>query len=132
MEKVGCIPAYWKVFYPGTSKTKDLEPCKSNQYPDIPNSRTENLDQLPTIFREFSLQHQNPCTEMRSAVSFNSKTFINDIDVSQAERPAGYNKTLGLIINYEDTKYMEIKNTKAYDGETLLSQVGGFVGMYYK
>ena len=39
---------------------------------------------------------------------------------------------LGLQFRYHGTSYREIINTKAYTSETLLGQIGGFVGMQYR
>jgi len=40
------------------------------------------------------------------------------------------NSYLSLMFRYDEDHYMEVKNTKDFDGESLLSQVGGFIGKY--
>ena len=38
---------------------------------------------------------------------------------------------LKFTFQYHQKKYREIKNSKAYSSETLLGQVGGFVGIWF-
>ena len=56
-----------------------------------------------------------PCTEMRIQV--------DTVKVKPLE------EIFGLQFYYTQEKYTQITNKKAYTGETLLGQIGGFVGM---
>ena len=62
--------------------------------------------------------YKMPCTEMERTVTTDEYT------------QQGYtgDHTLSLRFIYDSEAYMQIQNREAYDKETLLSQIGGFIG----
>ena len=63
-----------------------------------------------------------PCTRMETIVKTVKKT---DIPRSRY----GFNgHELDLKFVYDSEEYMEIENKDAYNEETLLGQIGGFIG----
>ena len=124
LKNTGCTPSYWKVFQSNVSSPQNREVCKSHEYGSLVDTRAFKVDsQLGESFKNFSVEYGNNCIEMRREVS---NTITQQINYADDECDA----CLGIMISYKDNKYMEIKNVKAYNSETLLSQVGGFIGMY--
>ena len=75
---------------------------------------------------------KQPCTEMVTLVTAKDETDnIKDSPfyffLYSRDNTSG---VLYLQFNYLQNVYREIINTKAYTGESLLGQVGGFVGTY--
>ena len=120
MNKFGCIPEYWKIFYSNTSMWKNHSSCKSQDYQYLEKivSFGSTVSTKPEL-QNFSISYEEPCMETRSHVSVNK----------YSEESKYNNNWMSVYINYKDSKYMEIQNIKGYNAETLLGQVGGFIGM---
>ena len=113
IESVGCIPEYWRIFYTNLSEQKHIKSCNPKQY----ESKFGSRSYLRETLKIFTSRYKTPCTEVRKSVSSNTFT-TGDPDED----------FVGIRFAYRDSKYMEIMNVKDYTGETLLSQVGGFIG----
>ena len=109
IEKVRCIPPYWKPFVNESS---------------FVSSACESSDQLREAY--FNSRHASvrnevlnadslPCTEMSVSSSIELKTNKSD---------------LSLVFHYRAKQYMETITTRDYVLGDLLSGIGGFVGMF--
>ena len=119
MEIVGCIPTYWATFVRNSIFEQKHGNCLQDQYGLLKQDGYHKVQER--LFRNVSKMYTNPCTEMERQV------------VLERRLIKGYQSQSHLInlnFKYESNRYLEIKNMEAYDGETLLSQVGGFIGMY--
>ena len=116
MKTVGCFPAYWVTFASNSTSKKKIPNCTPNQYHYI----FRELHATRNFFKNISQLQTNPCTEMERVVITKSTT--------TAKKYLDY-FFISLRFKYDSERYMEILNNQAFDDETLLSQVGGFIGM---
>ena len=115
MNEVGCVPAFWKRFVPNESFHSIPLDCNQEQYLKI------DYIMKPIInFENGSNLYMNSCTHMTSTVTTTSNELRAETD--------GEYKMLKLKFLYSRDYYKEIVNNRAYTRETLLSQVGGFIG----
>ena len=114
MKKIGCTPPYWIKLKSYSSGPQYQNPCTPKDFEEY-----AHMFQFRRAHEEFSLQYQYPCTEMKRSVNKETLTGHN---------LKSHNEII-LDIKYPDQKYMEIMNIKVYDSESLLSQVGGFIGI---
>ena len=113
----GCIPTYWEQFAGSIELNKTTSMCKSrNDYKKIANQIWKALDRLAKMD---SIYNQ-PCTEMIVSVTTKENEYLS--------KPG----RLELRFVYPHYLYREITHTRAYTSETLLGQIGGFVGMKYE
>ena len=113
MSEAKCIPTYWEKFVDVIKLTQPLPKCKTlNQYRHFSYQFLTLLNKMDTIESLYT----QPCTQMTISVT------IRDVEPEQGH--------LTLYVLYNQDVYKEIVNSKAYTTETLLGQIGGFVGMY--
>ena len=113
MSEAGCIPTFWEKFVDDIKLTLPLPKCKTlNQYRHFSYQFLTLLNKMDTIESLYT----QPCTQMTISVT------IRDVEPEQGH--------LTLYVLYNQDVYKEIVNSKAYTTETLLGQIGGFVGMY--
>ena len=113
-DTVGCLPAYWVNFVSNSTVKQNFTNCTPDQYQYI-NKQLHSKE----FFTNISKMYTDPCTEMERAVHTKSTTttkYDNYFFIS-------------LKFKYDSERYMEIKNIQAFNDETLLSQVGGLIGM---
>ena len=112
--KVGCIPTFWEQFAGKIGLQQTLPKCKNT------TDYFKAWDQLwgsLTSYKTNDANNKSPCTTMMTSIT------TRDATNSIAEG------SLQLKLEYHHSLYREILNTRAYTSETLLGQVGGFVGM---
>ena len=118
--KVGCIPIFWEKFAQGIGLNNTTHMC--NRRIEYQNVRNQLKDALVSFQKDISIYKQ-PCTTMTASIT----TWGPIRKVEFQNR-----KKLGKLyfrFYYPQGLYREIMNTKAYTSETLLGQVGGFVGI---
>ena len=131
MKKVGCIPAYWQTF--AGDITQELPKCKQSQYRTIYNSyligwynsksfETPYTQSCSTMTLSAALRDKLPIIDRRVAME---KAFKSSKENARIQK---YKSDLKFIFKYGQDEYKEIINKRAYTIETLLGQVGGFVG----
>ena len=114
-----CVPTYWNTFLVNSSTTSKLRPCTYNEYRNV----TKYINGLKTFPSHYEVVSQNiikSCKEVKRKVSVETKDII-----WKTTTESSY---LNLIFKYDEDYYMLVTNTKGFDGESLLSQVGGFIG----
>ena len=107
--KVGCIPSYWKFL-----KLDNNVPCNHTyQYKNFTNffARVKR-NNVNDVFDEYS----PPCTRMRILTS------IKFLDYYKK------NKTR-IDFRYLTREFEEIRNVRDFDLETMIGNIGGYVGM---
>ena len=114
IKNVGCIPTYWRQFAGSIGLNQTIPTCKSTM--DYGKVRTQIVNIMENI-NTLDTTHKLQCTRMMISVAMKDNT--DDVKAGMAR----------LELWYHGTSYKEITNTKAYTSETLLGQVGGFVGM---
>ena len=114
VKKVGCIPTFWERFAGAIGLQQTLPKCKNTK--DYKNTWEQLWGSLNS-FKTNGGNYKSPCTMM-----ITSTTTRDDAE------PIGEGM-LRLKLEYNYNLYREILNTRAYTGETLLGQVGGFVGL---
>ena len=115
MKAVGCVPAYWKRFVSNESLNEIPQDCSQEQYLKI------DVEYSPiSSFNNASKLYVNPCAQMATTVT----TAIHQVLYKNTTK----RYYLELKFLYSTEYYKQIVNNKAYTGETLLGQVGGFVG----
>ena len=115
IQKVGCVPDYWKTFISNTSLSTSLSPkCNYTQY--------KMLSQILNTPMEKNELYLYPCLHMKTRIEQPSKETIR-LD-------GGLSPSFVLILNYRTQYelYKEITNHREFTLETLFGQVGGFVG----
>ena len=121
MASFGCTPAYWDTFRINSATSSKLRACRYEEYRNL-SQYINGLESFPRHYRNMSRHIIKSCTEMKRKVSVETK----DIIWNKARK----NSYLSLMFRYDEDHYMEVKNTKDFEGESLLSQVGGFIGKY--
>ena len=116
MRNVGCIPTFWAKFAEGIKLNQTIRMCNSTA--DYQKTRSQ-LKRIVYSFDTENSMYKHPCTEMMTATT--------STDAIREDNPG----TFEIRISYRELLYREIINNKAYSSETLLSQVGGLVGMLY-
>ena len=112
-----CIPTFLDRFAKRFGLNQTTRLCKSKkEYQEI-NNKIENIGRFWDEDDSMFMPH---CTEMMTSITTKDETSKNKPDELRAQ------------IYYHPDYYREIVNTKAYTSETLLGQVGGFVGMYHQ
>ena len=109
MSDAKCVPTFWDRFVDGISLATNFPKCKkSKQYRKIYHQTLARL-------RKIGDDYMQPCTQMKVSVA------TRNIDSRPGE--------LKLFFLYNQDVYKEIVNTRAFTVETLLGQIGGFVGI---
>ena len=109
MTDAKCVPTFWEPFFNNTTWTTNFPKCKnSRQYRKI---YLAFLSRLSKIGKDYV----QPCTKMKVSV----------VTRDRNSQPG----QLKLYFLYNQDVYKEIVNTRAFTVETLLGQIGGFVGI---
>ena len=111
MEKIGCIPTYWKAFHVNDTTLGD---CNK---PEELKGIMSNVQKLRFWYND----HDPPCSEM--TVIFN---VLNDAMSGHSGKKYGPK----IEVHYLDQKYKEIISFRDFDIEMLWSSVGGLIGMF--
>ena len=114
IKNVGCIPTYWRQFAErmGLNQTNPI--CKTA----IDYGKVETqLGNIQANITTLDSTHNLHCTTMIASV------------IARDEPHFAVPGILELSFLYHGATYRETKNTRAYTAETLLGQIGGFVGM---
>ena len=129
IRNVGCIPIYWENFAANLGLNHTTRICNSTNDYNTTNHQMSNA--LQNLDSPYTTNRQ-PCTDMVALVTAKDETG-NEKDCPffhSLYRKDNTSGVLHLQFNYQQNLYREIINTQAYTGESLLGQVGGFVGMY--
>ena len=114
--KIGCIPRFWEKFAKIIALNQSTRICENSaDYLRAKNQYNVAFDSLQTN----DPIYKKPCTIMIAPTATGEDTF----------RPS--TGILRLTFWYHLDTYRRIQNVRAYTSETLLGQVGGFVGMPY-
>ena len=127
-ESVNCTPAYWKNGSLSSSLGNKLPDCTLHQYKYI----YDNIFKSAEFFNNISKLYIPPCTTLQSTVL----TTVNNWDDISNDKRKLFDPRYGirpghtaLFFRYASNTYMEIKNNKAFDMETLISQTGSYLGI---
>ena len=120
MKQTGCRPSYWESLPSTSSLNQNFTLCTPKQYEYLVGRiwRIQFKKHSKEFFNNITKLYTTPCSQMKSSVLIKNKessSSSNDVKIT-------------LSFKYDDNHYLEMKNKQAYDGETLLSQVGGFIG----
>ena len=111
---MGCIPTYWEKFKDKLNFPGSLSRCNNRrQYSKF---RKASL-KITNSFSSMKESYIEPCSQMKIAVATKS-----------LKKEKVYEGEIRLYFLYLDDSYKEVVNLKAYTAETLLGQVGGYVG----
>ena len=116
---IGCIPTFWETFTNSVALHQTTRRCKSTN--DYQNAQHQINDDFKTIGEKDSI-YKKPCTAMLTSIT------TKDGQKKSRVIPG----KLLVKFYYTQNLYREIVTSQAYTGETLLGQVGGFVGMPYQ
>ena len=112
LSEVGCIPTFWEKYVDESTLKLTLPRCKKSKeygmiyYKVIAQTRKIDTNESGYI---------QPCTQMKISVT--------------TRDTVTHSGHLTLQFMYNQNVYKEIVNTRAYTHKTLLSQIGGFVGI---
>ena len=113
MKSVGCIPTFWRQHAVRMGLNQTYPICTNTMdYGKVQTQISNIYDNISIL----DITHKFHCTMMMASVTIRDET---DLVVPGL---------LEINLNYHGTSYREIINTEAYTSETLLGQVGGFVG----
>lgn len=112
MKMSKCVPAYWNSFASSFVLNRELERCAANQYLNV----QEKFTYIVNGFHTPNSFYIHPCENMNVLVTKMEKNMVNP---DEGE----------FYFKYDQDSYKEIVNIKAYSFETLVGQVGGYVGM---
>ena len=129
MINVGCIPTFWMSFGQRIGLNQTVRRCNGkNDYENI----RDRLEDAKKGFLENESTYENPCTLMIISIRARDGTKMSrqgSTHLLSNLLGSTKVKVLNLQFRYYQDLYREIINYQAYTGETLLGQVGGFVGI---
>lgn len=108
VERVGCVPPYWKNYFNDTNRIVD---CKTSEELAKLSEHIENYEGV-------LYSYAPPCVDM-TVQAVSNKDRGNPRD----------NETL-VIFSYMERFYQEISNTQDFSFESFWSTVGGFIGIF--
>ena len=114
MTRSKCVPVYWRRVASLWKIGQSLPTCSGNQYGQVHDLYTRStLNQKHGFYRP-------PCETMKiSAIKWeNEATYVSD----------NVGDIVSFAVIYFQDAYKEIVNHRGYTLETLMGQVGGFVG----
>ena len=114
IRNVGCIPTYLERFANERELHHTTLMCTNTT--DYQKVRHEFRKAVESSEKQNS-NYKQPCKKMITSMAVRDERLQNNMEILQ------------LTISYHQSLYRQIKNTEAYSSETLLGQVGGFVGM---
>ena len=116
---IGCIPTFWEKFTNSIALNQSTRRCTSTN--DYQKAQHQINDDFKTIGEKDSI-YKRPCTAMLTSIT------TKDGQKKSRVIPGK------LVVKFYYTQYLyrEIVTSQAYTSETLLGQVGGFVGMPYQ
>ena len=117
IKSVGCIPTFWMHLGGSIGLIQSTPMCKTAVDYNKVYTELYNIWENPHLI---DIGHKLHCTTMMTSVTITDDT-ANDVP-----------GILKLTMLYHGTSYRETINTKAYSSETLLGQIGGFVGKQYQ
>ena len=110
---VGCIPTYMETFANKREFHHTKRMCKNTT--DYHELELQLWDFAKSLEMNNST-YKRPCSQMITSVAIRDDTFQNNTGM------------IKIKFAYHQSLYRVIANTKAYSFETLLGQVGGFIG----
>ena len=111
MKKFKCAPEYYRRLASPFNMIEGFEKCTVSQYIDVSKMYRNIIDG----FSKSNSLYMHPCQRMKILVTKTKNDLVNS---DEGE----------IYIKYEQDTYREIVNTKASSFETLVGQVGGYVG----
>ena len=118
--KLECIPIFWKRYYNNISLSGhtllNFTVC---------NDREE----YAKLWKSYLKPGQYSKTRKNYLTSCNQTTMTNNVQ-EYVSNPLGDNDTIQITFNYIHEEYKETKNIKAFNEETLLSTIGGYIGIF--
>ena len=106
MQRVGCVPIYWKRF----TRLSNLGECET------PN-KLEEIYQHIQNYEDDLFSYHGPCIDMVVEARFDKE------EENQWEEPQ-------IKVVYTKATYQNIENTQSFGFESFLSGVGGFIGIF--
>ena len=120
----GCIPTFWENFAKNVGLNETTRICKSRKdYQELGLHHWNAFGSFSTL----NNMYKQPCTEMRTSITAHDETGDKNMEGWKYRNGSTYG-VLHVQFNYQEDVYREIINSRAYTGETLLGQVGGFAG----
>ena len=129
--RLDCIPSFWKPFFQSINITsKNVSNCNSfiefKRIQDMiwTNPMANQVKVKENIFSSFIM----PCDEMGIIVGKQEKP-KKECTLSASKCKAEKNDAT-LKISYRAQKYQEVRNVRDFGVESLLSYIGGYVGIF--
>ena len=122
-----CVPSYMRYFALGSNQNNNwpiLYSCKRQNLKDFYANFTPDSN-----FKLTSAHYDSPCLEMESIVTSTATSIANTFD-NFSPGAAGKLSKIRIIIDYKTENYKLAANYKKLGLLSLLSQIGGFVGMF--
>lgn len=126
-----CIPSYWKQIFQSINLTStNTSNCSSfKEFQRVQNMIwTDPMAKQVKIKEDIFSSFTMPCNEMNIIVGTQEKT-KKKCTQSKAKCNAEKNDAL-LKISYRLQKYQEVRNVRDFGLESLLSYIGGYVGIF--
>ena len=117
-KRAQCKPPYWKI---GEDNSKDMKNCTSEQ-------------EVGEIFKEAiniktSPFHPPPCQQLEKMIYIYDE-FSWLVDDWILDGTNGTQKSFEILLEFFDGTYMAIQQAKAYDGQNLVGNAGGYIGLF--
>ena len=119
--EIGCIPSYWKRLLHGLS---DLRECVSQKQLQ---TAYDHIMHWPKLIDKYGI---GPCDRISQSAVWNwqdlDKGQLQDYSLANGSRK----EIVPIRFYYQDDYYQEIEYLPDLDVETLISNIGGFVGIF--
>ena len=116
ISNIGCKPQYWVNW----TTNEDIKLCKSQK--EYAAFRVPPVHQIDLNFLE---KFSSPCREIQTIIS----TTTTKVIISHDNRNQTINN-MQLDIRFSNTRYKEIRNVRSFDEESLIGNLGGYIGLF--
>ena len=116
-DRVGCKPPYWKL--DGSGET--FKDCTTE------TELGEIYNEAITI--KTSLRHPPPCQQLEKMIYIYDE-FNWLVDNWIVDGTNSTERVFEILLEFFDGTYMAIQQAKAYDGQSLVGNAGGYIGLF--
>ena len=115
VKKVGCHHEFWK------ADTNDPVCRSQKEFKGI------KLPRLMTTGNSFLDNYPKPCREIQNIISTAEKTRLSESEANDWKFPAPF---ISFEFHFKTGTFKVIQSVRAFDGESLIGNLGGYLGLF--
>ena len=115
VEKVGCHHEFWKA-------DASVPICQSQK-----EFIGVKLPRLMTIGTSFLDDYPKPCREIQNIISTAEETTLSESEANDWDFPVPF---ISFEFHFKTGTFKVIQSVRAFDGESLIGNLGGYLGLF--